>query len=150
MFQIFLERGNLTVWDYLWISNFEVHECTLESSVVSFEMSFLGSSPRDSNSKDQGWGLGIWIFISTWYGLAEAHTLRNTEEVISKVNLYFSFLESFIYIESIFVNPCQEYEQSNFLMTHIGINKKIFMKSGFLLWFQIWKKTLKLKYTFSM
>ena len=69
---------NLTGWHYLWFSKFRVHQCTLESYVVSFEMSFLGSSPGDSDAVDQGWGPRICILISTWYRWAEDHTLRNT------------------------------------------------------------------------
>ena len=52
------------------------------------------------------------------------------EEVIWKVNMQFNFFESFIYIESVFLNFFQEYDQSISFMTHIVIYKKIFTKSA--------------------
>ena len=66
------------------------------------------------------------------------------EEVIWKVNLHFNFLESFVYIESVFLNFFQECEQSISFMTHIVIYKKIFMKSAldFFYVFKIEKRKL--------
>lgn len=117
--------------------------------MASFEMAFLGSNPRNSDSVDQGWGPGICILVSTRYRSAEDHTLRNSvEEVISKVSLQFTFLESFVCIESIFLNPCQEYKQSMYFFNDSHSCRREYLHeicSGFLLCFDFWEKKLMLK-----
>lgn len=96
-----------------WVSRFRVHQCTVESPVVWVELSFLGSSPRVSDSVDQEWGPQTACSWAPDTSGLKTILWEILKEMISKAKeIHYSFLESFIYIDSVLLNFCQEYEQS--------------------------------------
>lgn len=143
-FKYFLKLG---IWPNGTTGESEVWSSLMYVGIIHglFKMAFLGSNPRDSDSVDQG----ICILVSTRYRSAEDHTLRNSvEEVISKVSLQFAFLESFVCIESIFLNPCHEYEQSMYFFNDSHSCRQEYLHeicSGFLLCFDFGEENLMLK-----